>query len=155
MVDFNLNGAGKPSGGGGALFAREDNLRSDARLAARMIANGVVTLDRAEELLRDGMNLAGDCAQAKDPRGYSACMKIAIEVAKLAQAERHKFLDKTIPDQHQHSMTGASVSELLTEPEYIEFLRGRESYSLPSPVCTNGHQGNGKPLGDGPSRNGH
>lgn len=157
MVDFNGNGNGqKPTGGGGALFQRADNLRSDARLAARMISLGVISEDEAEELLKAGFALAKSSAKGDDARGYSACMKIALEVAKLAQAERHKFIDKQIPDLHSHEhSTGASIGEMLEHPEYVEWLRERERNSNPSPVCTNGHQGNGKSLANGSARNGH
>lgn len=147
-------------GGGGELFTRADNLRSDAKLAARMIANGCVSLEQAEGLLRDGMRLAKKSARKEDARGYSACMKIAIECAKLAQTERHKMLDKRLPDLHavggivEHRI---SVGELLEQPEYVEWLRQRENQrdSLPGDASQNGHAGNGKPLADGPSRNGH
>lgn len=76
----------EPVGGGGALFTREDNLRSDARLAARMISLGVVSVERAEQLLRDGFRLARISAKKQDARSWAACMKIPLELAKLEQA---------------------------------------------------------------------
>lgn len=145
----------EPPGGGGNLFTRSDNLRSDARLAARMISLGVIPLDEAEELLKAGFRLAMTSAQSDDPRGYAACMKIAIEVAKLAQTEQHKVLDKVLPDLHAQVEARATVPELLVNPEYLEWLRERERSSDPRLICQNGHQGDGKPLDDGSARNGH
>lgn len=145
----------QPKGGGGALFTRSDNLRSDARLAARMISLGVIPLDEAEELLKAGFQLAKSSALSDDPRGYAACMKVAIEVAKLAQAEQHKVIDKILPDLHASVEATATVPELLGNPDYIEWLRERERNSDPRLVCPNGHQGNGQSLDDGSARGGH
>ena len=97
-------------------------------------------------------------ARNGDARGYAACMKIAIECAKLEQAERHKAIDKRLPDLHavggvvEHRVTAA---ELLDQTDYVEWLRARERDCDPRLVRTNGHAGNGTPVDDGPSRNGH
>jgi hypothetical protein len=74
------------------------------------------------------------------------------------QIARLKELDKNLPD--LHSIGGAvehrhTASELLTEPDYVEWLRERERHSDPRTICTNGYAGNGKPVDDGPARNGH
>ncbi len=88
MIAANNDVTQIPAGGGGVLFSRPDNLRSDARLAARIISLGVVDEAQAAELLKQGMTLAKLKADEGDARGYSACMKIAIEAAKLEQKER-------------------------------------------------------------------
>jgi len=135
----------EPTGGGGALFTRTDNIRSDAKLAAQMISLGVISLEQAENLLRAGFTLATRSAVNNDARGYSACMKIALEVAKLSQNERHKVLDKQVPDLMHVETSTQSVSRqaILSDPEYLEF---REQQRLRSAVNgqANGHKnGNG------------
>lgn len=134
MIAFNDNSEpNKPNdeGGGGALFERPDNIRSDARLAARMISLGVLPIEKAEGLLRKGFRLAWQSAQSGKAREYAACMKIAIEAAKLAQNERHKVLDKSVPDLHEIS---SRVSIYLP-------ANGRERAITTN---GNGHNGNGK-----------
>ncbi|MCC7254289.1 hypothetical protein, partial [Hyphomicrobium sp.] len=128
MIAIAQNGVPEPEdeGGGGALFTRSDNLRADARLAANMISLGVVSEQQASALLRRGFALASRSARNGDARGYAACMKIAIECAKLEQAERHKAIDKRLPDLHavggvvEHRVTAA---ELLDQTDYVEWLR--------------------------------
>lgn len=154
-------------GGGGALFARDDNLRSDARMAARMITLGVIGLDQAQKLLRQGLVLASKSAKRGDARGYSACMKIAIELAKLEQTERLKMLDKLAPDQLEvvhREQNRSSIGELVANPDYVEFLRHRtlNEDCDPSAICQIREPGNGKALangsthgGAGPGTNGH
>ena len=74
------------------------------------------------------------------------------------QLDQHKAVDKRLPDllavggTVEHRLT---AQELLTQPDYVEWLRERERDSDPRLISTNGHAGNGKPVDDGPSRNGH
>lgn len=73
----------KVEGGGGALFARQDNHRSDARLAARIISLGVVPEEKAAKILGMAFDLASDAAKKNKAREYAAAMSIPIAAAKL------------------------------------------------------------------------
>lgn len=84
-----------PAGGnGGVVYGREQqvaggirNLRSDARLVARLLSMGCIPVERAEQLLRAGAKLAARCAKAGDPRGYAACMGTLLKAVSLEQSE--------------------------------------------------------------------
>lgn len=151
IADANNDAGGaapSPEGGGGALFTRPDNLRSDARLAARMISLGVVPEEQAEALLKAGFALAAKMAQREDARSFASLMKIPIELARLEQAERHKMLDKVMPDKHEHSHAVTQIQTLLDE------FRGHDDpldgpplgRALPGP---NGRNGHGRQMGEG------
>ena len=142
MIAKTDDSGGTADGGGGALFVRPDNRRSDARLVARMLSLGVVKPSRVRELLRQGFDLASASAHKGDARGYSACMKIAIEAAKLEQKER--------PSQHEHrhQHTGA----IAIEPRRVELLTIIDSLSERAGAgkdtdATNGHGANGNGKG--------
>lgn len=144
----------KPEGGGGELFARADNLRSDAKLASRMISLGVVTEGQIDRLFRKGMRLAGKRADAGDARGYAACMSIPIAAARLAQNERHKLLDKLVPDQHEHLHSISELRQALVDArqdrEYVELERSR-AIEDGRKSGANGHNGHAGPLDNGPA----
>jgi hypothetical protein len=149
----------KSQGGGGVLFTRGDNLRADARMAAQMIALGVISLERAQQLLKQGFILASKSAKKGDARGYAACMKIAIEVAKMEQAERHKLLDKRVPDLHQHGGTIThqhAMRELTQHPDYVGYLRHRtvNADCDPRAICQIREPGNGQALENGSAHGG-
>lgn len=63
-------------------------LRGDARLAARLIAMGVVSEDQAATLLKQGHRLAVLAAQQNDTRAYRRCMQVVLACAGLEQRER-------------------------------------------------------------------
>jgi hypothetical protein len=48
-----------------------------------------------------------------------------------------------------------TIEQLLETPDYVEWLRERERDSDPRLIRANGHEGNGKPVDDGHTRNGH
>ena len=126
-------------GGGGELFARKDNLRSDSRLAAKMISLGCVPVEKAEELLRKGLELAGACADAGRAREYAACMKIAIEAVKLEQKERE--LDKPANQVNVQLNVGEIRRELIENDEqYIEYQRQRALDVDTGLICQDGEQ---------------
>lgn len=54
----------------------------------KMLSLGVISEEKISELLAKGFELAEKSAERGDARGYSACMKIAMEAAKLEQNER-------------------------------------------------------------------
>lgn len=89
-------------------------------------------------------------------RNQAVANLIRMEAQNLA--DQHKFIDKHTPDLHQtigsieHRIT---VAELLESPDYVEWCRERERDSQPGSICPNGHQGDGGPLANGESRNGH
>jgi hypothetical protein len=77
-----------------------------------------------------------------------------------------KLLDKVAPDQHAHTIDDntASIEKLLTEAEYVEFLRNRTSHEDcdSGAICQIRQSVNGKALengsaygGSGPGANGH
>ncbi len=150
----NVNLSNSQTGGGGALFARADNLRSDARMAAQMISLGVIELEEAKELLKLGFGLAKAAALNGNERGFAACMKIGIEVAKLEQSERHKLLDKLAPDKIEHAFATAppvTLEQLHADPDYVRYLdqESTETNRDPGCLCHFDQQGDGERMADG------
>lgn len=94
----------------------------------------------------------------EDGRVRNAAVANLIRMEAQNQNDQHKAIDKRVPDLHevggqiQHRV---SVAELVNDPNYVEWLRNRERDSDPRLIRANGHKGNGKPVDDGPSRNGH
>ena len=89
-------------------------------------------------------------------REASVAARVLVAMEAQNQSDQMKVIDKSVPDLHAHVVDHrVTVQELLTEPDYVDYLRYCEANSQPSLVRTNGHGGNGKPLDDGPSRNGH
>lgn len=95
--------------------------------------------------------------QSENGRVSNGAVANLIKMEAQNQADQHKAVDKKLPDLHavggmiEHRVT---VTELLGNPDYIEWLRERERNSDPRLVCQNGHQGNGKSLDDGSARHG-
>jgi hypothetical protein len=77
-----------PAGVGGGLYERAANIRSDARLAARLISLNVVPVDTTERVLAASFDLAAKAADGNKPRKYARVMGVPIAVARLAQSER-------------------------------------------------------------------
>jgi hypothetical protein len=94
----------------------------------------------------------------EDPRVRNGAVANLIRMEGQNIIDEHKSLDKRVPDLHavacaiDHRIT---AQELLTHPSYVEWLRNSEVDSEPRPICQNGHAGNGQPLDDGHTRNGH
>ena len=94
----------------------------------------------------------------EDARVRNQAVANLLKMEAQNQIDQHKAIDKRMPDLHkvggvvEHRLT---VQELLEQPDYVEWLRARETDSDARPVCANGHAGNGQPVDDGPSRNGH
>lgn len=93
-----------------------------------------------------------------DGRVRNTAVANLIKMELQNQTDELKAIDKKLPD--MHNIGGAvehrhTATELLTEPEYVEWLRERERNSDARLVCPNGHQGNGHAVDDGPARNGH
>jgi hypothetical protein len=130
----------EPEGAWGeTIFNRRSRWRGDARLAARILSLGVVPEETVKKLLRLSFSMAAECAEAKDVRGYSACMAIPLAVAKLEQTEmdaedRHQG----IPTPPADSVVNVQVvNQVLSAPGYIEYVHKRM-------LADNGHaSGNG------------
>lgn len=141
----------RPYEASGLVRGKEDRLlrralREDWPLSAEQKRK---IIERMAEIAIDPNHSARDAARAA---------AVLVTCRKNDNDKLLKVLDKVSPD--QHALTGTVnhnhrevVQELLREPEYVDFLR--QADSDPSLVCTNGHAGNGKPLDDGHTRNGH
>ena len=68
--------------------------RSDARMAAKMISLGVVSEERAANLLKAGIEFAEKAVSESDDRRYIAAMQIPLSIARL-EIEREK-LDRNV-----------------------------------------------------------
>lgn len=125
-------------------------------MAARLISLGVIELEEAKELLRMGFTLAKQAATNGREREFAACMKIALEVAKLEQAERHKILDKAMPDKHSHTIEQTppvTLEQLHSDENYVRYLEQQTGTDSHAGGLCNGHQqrnGNGMANGQAP-----
>jgi hypothetical protein len=94
----------------------------------------------------------------EDGRVRNAAVANMVRMEAQNQADHFKAVDKRVPDLHavggvvEHRIT---AQELLSETAYVEWLRERERDSDPRLIRANGHEGNGKPVDDGHTRNGH
>lgn len=100
----------EPEGGMGGLFTDTQqvaggvrHLRSDARLAARILSLGVVEEGQIAMLLRAGVGLAASCAKAGNARGYSAIMSVFIAAAKVELQTVEHVQPAPVLHQHEHS----------------------------------------------------
>lgn len=117
-----------------------------------------LTAEQRKRILDRQIDIATDPNQGS--RDASRAAAILVNCRKNDNDKLLKVLDKVSPDQHE--LTGSiehdhrvTAEELLKSPEYVEWLRQCERNSDARIVCTNGHKGNGKPVDDGFSRNGH
>jgi hypothetical protein len=160
-------------GGSGGRNARTDGNMTvirDGRLTARAIREGWYRVDRwptreRKSKLLSRIKKRGEMTpidramvttyqlqDSNDDRSKGIGVKcvLAMEAQNIVAAS--KAVDKIVPDLHQ---VGGGIDfrvtavQLLEQPEYVEWLRTRECDSEPSDIRTNGHAGNGKPLGDG------
>jgi hypothetical protein len=145
---------------GGEPFQKEKHIRGDARSVASLISLGCITVPQAEQLIRQGFQLLTEAAVAKNSRKYTAMMRLVLETARLAQAERHKLMDKEMPDQVEVTMQqGATIQAALAEikgddrferlarqdaeSSYASIVgqHGGEGSVAPSPPSNDGGQG--------------
>ena len=71
----------------GEVMGSRRHLRSDARLAARLLSLGVIPEEQAAALLKKGFGLA---ASSSTPRDYAAAMQVPLSVARL-ELEKEKL----------------------------------------------------------------
>lgn len=94
-------------GGSGGLLGNTRYLRSDCRLVARILSNGVVPEDLAKSLLSQAYRLAAEAAQAGRTRDYRAAMSIILAASKL---EQDAFLRREEQHNHVHLHDGPADS---------------------------------------------
>ena len=146
------------TGGAGGMCTDFRSLRSDSRLAARMLSLGVVSEETAAKLIRRGFAMA---AKSRVPRNYKAAMSVPLAMVALEQKERLGLPDTG--GQTVNVNVGVAVEtvrqELVNDAKYLEYLRQSADISDASPVCENGEPGaleNGQSSnGAGPGHNGH
>ncbi len=155
---------GGPGGVVGLLGGQAGGVRGDAKMVARLLSLGVVSTEQAEEIVRQGFVLLAKSAQEGSSRKFTSLMNMVISAARLAQNERHKIMDKIVPDQHEiNSQQGAMIRKALQEIEGDERFEqlaeeiasgeyssnlggGGERGAVVSSPSLNGH----KPASDGP-----
>lgn len=157
MIAFNSNGdSGKPEskGEGGEPYLTKTQQNNIVKSMLSPRRRWKLTKEAKQEAIAVTIANMSD----EDGRVRNTAVSNLIKMESQNQTDELKAIDKKLPD--LHSIGGAvehrhTATELLTEPDYVEWLRERERHSDPRIVCTNGHKGNGKPMDDGPSRNGH
>lgn len=157
MIAFNGNGNGKPpestgEGGGTYLTKSQENNIVKSMLSPRR------RWKLTPKAKREAIAVTMANMQDHDGRVRNTAVANLLKMEGQNQADELKAIDKNVPDLHaiggavEHRHTAA---ELLSQSEYVEWLRQRERDSDARIVCTNGHARNGKPLDDGHTRNGH
>lgn len=146
------------TGGAGGMCTDFKSLRSDSRLAIRMLSLGVVPEALAAELIRKGFDLA---KQSKQPRNYKAAMSVPLAMVALEQKERLGIREgegQTV-NVNVGVAIGSLRQELIQDDGYIDYLRHASENSDASPLRSNGQPGsleNGASSGEaGQSNNGH
>lgn len=144
----NTSGDTPSVGGGGELFARQDNWRSDSRMAARMLSLGVISEDRAKMLLVAGFELAEKAAVKENARAYKAAMSVPLTALRIEQME----LARLTPQQHEHSGTITLDERRKQVTGILAILRDRagaiEAERIAGPNG-NGHSSNGNGKSNG------
>ncbi len=76
----------------GGPVIEKHSFRVDCRRAAALISLGVVSADRAREILAQGLRMAEASGKAHRPREWAAIMKVVLAVADLEDkvATRHQ-----------------------------------------------------------------
>lgn len=174
--------ADESSGGQGEILCDPHHVRSDARLAARILSLGVVSEEDVAKLLVRGVKLAGRMAAKDKAREFAAVMGVYIAAAKLEletkrdeRAEKQPtqpagvFINVNGGDGRVELSAVDMRAELLRERDYLEFQRQRalEIDADSRPVRANGEPravedgtapGSPGPLGSGSGNgqaNGH
>jgi hypothetical protein len=121
----------KKQGGMGGVLTDKHRVRSDCQDIVTILRLGVFSESDIKRILKAAAPLATKCADAGKARDYAAVMRVITECAKIAQAERHKMLDKTDPDLHEHNLNVSGVvdlrRELLEDPALVKYLREKET----------------------------
>lgn len=160
----NENGESQ-GGNGGVVFGEKQqqagglrHLRSDARMAAKLISLGVISLEQSESLLRAGFTLAAGCAKDNNARGYAACMKVVLEAARLEQNERQGPASGNVTNQqiNIYGHVREAAGELLKSDGYSEFIRSRAAQldTDAGAVCQIREPSNGHAVENGTSHGG-
>lgn len=75
-------------------------------------------------------------------REASIAAKCVLEMERQNQADEHKQLDKTTPDQHAHTINVNQIcDELLENAEFLEYQRTRAVQADAARLCTDGESG--------------
>lgn len=148
----NQGGGGKPGEGDGTHLTPSQENRMIAGILGKHRRRWKLTPKvKAFAIGATVANLHDDDARV---RNHAVANLIRMEGQN--QADEHKAVDKRHPDLHEVNGTVAhqvTVQELLEHPDYVEYQR--QQHREPRAICQNGYAGNGKPLDDGQSRNGH
>lgn len=83
------------------------------------------------------------------PRNRVSLVRVLLQMEAQNMQAALAGLNKILPDKHEHEGAvvvehRATVEELLAQPEYVEFLRGRTEDSEPGDIRRNGHATNGR-----------
>jgi len=110
---------GPGAGGTGLLFSDERRnargqrgVRSDARLAVRMLSLGVVSEEQTETLLRSAFRLAAQAARSDDTRDYAAAMKVILAASRL---EIEAIKAAALSEQSDHPDEQLPIERILAE----------------------------------------
>lgn len=104
--------------------------------AAKLISLGVVDEEAAAALLRHGFVLAARAANEGDSKEYRASVATMLSIARLVQDERHKLLDKVVPDA-MLTLNGQAVSP---EQLWQTMFSGKSAKTLEALPAPNGDQ---------------
>lgn len=85
-------------GNGDLVYDRRSNSRSDSRMICRLLGMGVVDEDKVQVILEQAYLMAAYASSEGDVRSFSRALEVILGCARLEQAERHKLMDKAVPD---------------------------------------------------------
>lgn len=109
----------------GSFFNDPHHLRADARLASALISLGVISPERAKSLLRKAVELAEDCAEAKNSRAFCSLMRTVTDIVKLEQTERQIQAARPVRDE-------SSIDAEYSRDDLLAKLEKRASQMPPS-----------------------
>jgi hypothetical protein len=141
---------------GGGVSAKRVRLEETRMLERALRERWPIPEHYREAIVTRQIRIAIDPGSSSREATSAARCLVSMEGQNLD--DQHKAIDKRMPDLHavgglvEHRVT---VAELLEHPEYADWLRERERHSDAGHASANGHAGHGKPVDDGPSRNGH
>ena len=141
--------------GGGAL--RPKGIR-DTRLIERALREGwPIRRKYRKPIVERQVSIAVD--PESSPREATSAARCLVVMSSENAAIALKCLDKIVPDQHAHQLSGEvkhSLLDLQADNEYVEYLRHRARISDcdPGAICQIREPGNGKPLANGEAHGG-
>lgn len=147
-------------GQGVSLFSDPHHIRADLRLAAAILAMGVVPDETVAKCLKGGWEFAEKGMEQQDAdvgsRIYARAMTVNLAAAKLV-ADRLKAQAPGSTTNFYGPVQfnlGEAVKKAMGEPEYLEYLERRalEEDGNAGAVCANGQQ---VPVENGQASNGH